>query len=84
MARRGHLRGCPELLGTRIRYNVASLPVDVRADVGDAFSDRDGIRVEMPDDDHATAGLEMPHHALADARFTLVRTADGWRIRKLG
>ena len=83
MAHRGHLRGCPELLGTRIRYRVASLPVDLRSDVGDAFSDRDRIAVDMPDGDHATATLEMPHHALDDARFMLVRTADGWRIEKL-
>jgi hypothetical protein len=59
-ARRRHLRGCPELLGTRIRYRMASLPVNLRADVGDAFADRDGIQVEMPDGDHATASLEMP------------------------
>jgi hypothetical protein len=79
-----HLRGCPELLGTRIRYRVASLPVDLRSDIGDAFGDRDRINVDLRDDDHATAVMELPHRALADARFTLVRTPDGWRIEKLG
>jgi hypothetical protein len=83
MAHRKHLRGCPELLGTRIRYRVAALPGNLRTDVGDAFADRDRIHVDMPDDDHATASLEMPHYALDDARFALVRTADGWRIEKL-
>jgi hypothetical protein len=83
-ARRGGMRGCPELLGTRIRYRLASLPVDLRADVGDALSDRDQIDVETRGDDRAVARLEMPHHALAEARFDLVRTQQGWRIARVG
>ena len=78
MAHRGRLRGCPELLGTRIRYRVASLPVNLRSDVGDAFSDR-GSPSTCP------TAITRPRRSRCPTTpwMRLVRTADGWRIEKL-
>jgi hypothetical protein len=39
---------------------VASLPVNLRADIGDAVADREQIRVDLPDHGHANASLKMP------------------------
>ena len=71
------------MLSTTVRYQLASLPGNLRTDVQDAIADRDEIDVKMDGENRARATFAMPHSALADVRATLVRTPDGWRIERL-
>ena len=74
---------CARMLGTAVRYRLASLPGAVREDVEDAIGDREEIDVDVLGPDRARATFVAPHSAVADTRATLVRTADGWRIERL-
>ncbi len=82
-ARRQHLGSCARMLGTRVRYRLASLPGAVRQDVQDAIGDREQIDVDILGRDSARATFVAPHSAVEDTRATLVRTSDGWRIKRL-
>jgi hypothetical protein len=82
-ARRQHMGTCARLLGTAVRYRLASLPGAVRQDVEDAIGDREEIDVDMLGPDRARATFVAPHSAVQDTRATLVRTRDGWRIERL-
>jgi hypothetical protein len=82
-ARRQHMGTCARLLGTAVRYRLASLPGTVRQDVEDAIGDREEIDVDMLGPDRARATFVAPHSAVQDTRATLVRTRDGWRIERL-
>jgi hypothetical protein len=82
-ARRQHIGTCARLLGTAVRYRLASLPGAVRQDVEDAIGDREEIDVDMLGPDRARATFVAPHSAVQDTRATLVRTRDGWRIERL-
>ena len=82
-AKRQHMGSCARMLGTAVRYRLASLPGAVREDVEDAIGDREEIDVDMLGPDRARATFVAPHSAVADTRATLVRTADGWRIERL-
>jgi hypothetical protein len=82
-ARRQHIGTCARLLGTAVRYRLASLPGTVRQDVEDAIGDREEIDVDMLGPDRARATFVAPHSAVQDTRATLVRTRDGWRIERL-
>ena len=82
-ARRQHMGSCARMLGTTVRYRLASLPGEVRRDVEDAIGDRDEIDVDMLGPDRASATFAAPHSAVEDTRATLVRTSDGWRIERL-
>jgi hypothetical protein len=81
-ARKRHLRSCAALLGTRVRYQLASLPGDLRRDVEHAIADREEIDVELRGEYAARATFAMPHSAMADVEATLTRTPDGWRIAR--
>ena len=82
-AKKEHLGSCARMLGTSVRYRLASLPGAVRRDVEDAIGDREEIEVDMLGPDRARATFVAPHSAVEDTRATLVRTADGWRIERL-
>jgi len=83
-ARERGLKNCAQLVGSAVRARIARLPRDVRREVEDAFSDPGELDVDVADDRHARAALEVPHGVMADPKVALVRTAEGWRIQRVG
>ena len=59
-ARRQHIGTCARLLGTAVRYRLASLPGTVRQDVEDAIGDREEIDVDMLGPDRAARASSLP------------------------
>jgi hypothetical protein len=76
-------RSCRLVVGRDVRTRLAQLPFDVRDDVEETLADQNEIDVDMTDDTHAKASLEMPHGVMADTRVRLVRTDEGWRIDRV-
>ena len=82
-AREQGLSSCARMLGTTVRYRLASLPGNLRRDVEAAIGDHDENDVDILGPGRARATFTAPHAAVEDTRATLVRTEDGWRIERL-
>ena len=82
-ARRRHKGTCQRMMGTAVRYRLASLPGAVRRGRGGRDRRPRGVDVDMLGPDRARRLRRAATPPSRTTRATLVRTPDGWRIERL-